>query len=109
MYADRLTDSMRKAISETNRRRAIQENYNKINNITPKTIVKKVHDIIHITVTPEEKKKIGLDKDPESMSRNEIVETIKKLEKEMKMAAMELQFERAAALRDEILELKKFL
>ncbi len=109
MYADRITDSMQRAISETNRRRAIQEEYNRIHGIIPTTIIKKVHDIIKATVTPEEKKNMGLDKDPESMSKDEIKDIIKKLDKEMKQAAMDLHFERAASLRDEILELKKFL
>ncbi|MCL2462363.1 MAG: excinuclease ABC subunit UvrB [Defluviitaleaceae bacterium] len=109
MYADGVTDSMRRAISETNRRRAIQEAYNEANGITPTTIVKKVHEIIRNTVAPEEKAKFGLDKDPESMSKDEILEAVKKLEKEMKKAAGDLQFERAASLRDEILALKKGL
>ena len=109
MYADGVTDSMRRAISETNRRRAMQEAYNKAHGIIPKTIVKKVHEIIRNTVAPEEKARFGLDKDPESMSKDEILEAIKKLEKEMKKAAGDLQFERAAAIRDEILELKKAL
>ncbi len=109
MYADKITDSMQRAINETSRRRAIQMEYNKLHGITPKTIIKKVHDIIHATITPDEKKTMGLDKDPESMGVNEIRDSIKKLEKEMKQAAMDLHFERAANLRDEIIALKKFL
>ena len=108
MYADRMTESMDYAISETNRRRAIQEAYNKANNITPRSIVKKIHERIRLTQGVEDKPQT-LAKDPESMSRDEIIASIKKLEKEMKSAAAELQFERAAALRDEILGLKKHM
>jgi len=108
MYADKMTDSMAYAIGETNRRRAIQEAYNRVNNITPRSIVKKVHERIRLTQEAEEKAKT-LAKDPESMSRDELVAAIKKLEKEMKQAAAELQFERAALLRDEILVLKKHM
>ncbi len=107
MYADVITDSMNRAITETNRRREIQERYNAEHGIVPKSITKKIHEIIHATIEPEEKAKIGLDKDPESMSREEILALIKKLEKEMKQAAADLQFERAALLRDEILKIKK--
>ncbi len=71
MYAEVMTDSMRRAINETNRRRSIQEEYNRVHGIVPKTIIKKVHDIIHVTETVDSKKKLGLDKDPESMSREE--------------------------------------
>jgi len=109
MYADRITDSMQRAISETNRRRGIQQEYNVVHGITPQSIVKKVHDIIYATESPEERPSAKLSKDPESMDKNEIMETIKKLDKQMKQAAMDLQFERAADIRDEVLELKKFL
>jgi len=109
MYADKMTDSMQRAISETNRRRAIQQEYNVLNVITPQSITKKIHDIIYATESPEERASAKLDKDPESMSADEIKEMIKKLDKQMKQAAMDLQFERAAQLRDEVLELKKFL
>ena len=109
MYADKMTNSMQRAIWETNRRRAIQEEYNTINGIVPKTIIKKVRELIKATMTPNEKISMGLSKDPESMDKEEISKVIKKLEKEMKQSAMDLQFERAASLRDEILELKKFL
>ncbi len=109
MYADNMTRSMEKAISETNRRRAIQQEYNEKNGITPQTIIKKVHDIIHATKREEEEKKEGLDKDPESMSREEMLVAIKKLEKAMKRAAQDLNFEDAAKLRDEILRIKKFM
>jgi len=107
MFADRMTDSMRKAISETNRRRAIQEEYNALHGITPKSIIKKIHDIIQITETVEEKKSMGLLKDPESMTKDEIKKLIEKLQREMKRASMDLQFERAAQIRDELVELKK--
>ncbi len=107
MYADVMTDSMDKAITETNRRRCIQQEYNKAHGITPQTIKKKVHDIIQITKTATEKQKFGLEKDPESMCVEELKQLIKKLDKEMKQAAMELQFERAAELRDKIKELKE--
>ena len=107
MYADVMTESMDKAITETNRRRAIQEAYNEEHGIIPQTIKKKVHDVIQITKAATEKQKFGLEKDPESMNADELNKLIKKLEKEMKQAAMELQFERAAELRDKILELKK--
>ena len=107
MYADVMTESMDKAITETNRRRSIQEAYNEAHGIIPQTIKKKVHDVIQITKAATEKQKFGLEKDPESMNVEELNKLIKKLEKEMKQAAMELQFERAAELRDKILELKK--
>lgn len=107
MYADVMTESMDKAITETNRRRSIQEAYNEAHGIIPQTIQKKVHDVIQITKAATEKQKFGLKKDPESMSVEELNKLIKKLDKEMKQAAMELQFERAAELRDKILELKK--
>ncbi|WP_458406924.1 excinuclease ABC subunit UvrB [Anaerotignum sp.] len=109
MYADVMTESMDKAITETNRRRSIQEAYNEEHGIIPQTIKKKVHDVIQITKAATEKQKFGLEKDPESMSVEELNKLIKKLDKEMKQAAMELQFERAAELRDKILELKKLL
>lgn len=108
MYADTITDSMRSAIDETRRRRAIQQKYNEEHHITPKTIHKKVSDLISIArdVAADEKK---LEKDPESMSPSEIEKLIRKLEKQMKTAAAELNFEMAAELRDRIVELRKFL
>lgn len=108
MYADKMTDSMQKAISETNRRRNIQEEYNEIHGITPRTITKKVHEIIKATesVAPNKKSK-KLDKDPESMTQKELLELIAKKEKEMKKYATDLMFEQASVLRDEIIELKK--
>lgn len=109
MYADVMTESMQKAIDETNRRRGIQQAYNEAHGITPQTIVKKVHDVIQITKAATEKQKFGLEKDPESMSEKELKKLIQTLDKEMKHAAMELQFERAAEFRDKILELKKLM
>lgn len=109
MYADVMMESMQKAIDETNRRRGIQQAYNEAHGITPQTIVKKVHDVIQITKAATEKQKFGLEKDPESMSEKELKKLIQTLDKEMKHAAMELQFERAAELRDKILELKKLM
>ncbi|MCL2388058.1 MAG: excinuclease ABC subunit UvrB [Defluviitaleaceae bacterium] len=106
MYADTITESMSKAINETNRRRAIQEDYNKTHNITPRSITKKIHERIQLTKSADVASPT-LAKDAESMSREEIVAAIKKLEKQMKQAAAELQFEQAAAIRDEILALKK--
>nr|WP_317359039.1 excinuclease ABC subunit UvrB [uncultured Tyzzerella sp.] len=108
MYAEKITDSMEKAITETNRRRNIQEEYNQLHGITPKTITKKVHEIIKATesVAPSKKSK-KLDKDPESMSQKELLELISKKEKEMKNYAADLMFEQASILRDEIVDLKK--
>ncbi|MCL2217093.1 MAG: excinuclease ABC subunit UvrB [Defluviitaleaceae bacterium] len=106
MYADTITESMANSIAETNRRRGIQEEYNRRNNITPRSIVKKVHERIQLTKSVENASPT-LAKDAESMSREEIVAAIKKLEKQMKQAAAELQFEQAATIRDEILDLKK--
>ena len=109
MYADKITDSMRRAISETNRRRQIQDEYNIAHNITPKTIVKKVRDIIRATKETEDKDKYSTQKDPESMDKKELQDMIEKITKEMKRAASDLQFEKAAGLRDELIELKKHL
>lgn len=109
MYADRITNSMEKAISETNRRRNIQEEHNRKHGIIPKTIIKKIHEVIQVTDTEEDKTVKGLEKDAESMSESEIKEEIKKLSKAMKQAATDLQFEKAAKIRDEILELKSYL
>ena len=109
MYADVLTDSMKRAIDETARRRKIQQEYNEIHGIVPKTIKKKVHDVIQATKAVDEKTKKGLEKDPESMSIDELKKYIKKLDKEMKLAASDLHFEKAAAIRDEIINLKKML
>ncbi|MEY8320365.1 excinuclease ABC subunit UvrB [Lachnospiraceae bacterium 46-61] len=107
LYADIITDSMHNAIAETQRRREIQQQYNEEHGIIPKTIEKKVYDIIQATKAVDEKQKFGFDKAPESMSQKELQIQIQKLQKEMKRAATELQFERAAELRDKIEELKK--
>ena len=109
MYADVMTESMDRAITETNRRRCLQQAHNEEHGIIPQTIQKKVHDVIQITKAATEKQKFGLEKDPESMSEKELKQLIAKLDKEMKHAALELQFERAAELRDKILEIKKLL
>ena len=108
MYADVMTDSMRNAIEETNRRREIQEAYNKEHGITPKTIQKSVRDLISISkkVAAQELK---MEKDPESMSRKELEKLVRDLEKQMKKAAAELNFEVAAELRDKLIDLKKML
>jgi len=109
MYADKITRSMTLAIDETNRRRAIQKAYNDTHGITPESIVKAVRDIIRISKAAEEKGSYTLKKDPESMDRFELEVLITKLSKEMKTAAADLQFEKAALLRDELLILKKQL
>jgi excinuclease ABC subunit B len=106
MYADRMTDSMDKAISETNRRRTIQMAYNECHGITPQTIRKKIHDIIEATKVAEQQATYLGKVDAKTMSKKDRVALIAKLEKEMKEAAKQLQFERAADLRDAILELK---
>ena len=108
MYADKITDSMRRAIDETNRRRAIQDKYNKEHGITPTTIKKKVRDIISISQKAQEDT-YEVAKDVESMNKKELQELIKKVQKDMKTAATELNFERAAELRDYMIELKKSL
>ena len=108
MYADVITDSMRRAIDETLRRRELQETYNKEHGITPKTIKKAVRDLISISkeVAKTQKK---LEKDMESMSREELEELSGKVQKQMKAAAADLNFEMAAELRDQMIELKKNL
>ncbi len=108
MYADTITDSMRRAIDETNRRRAVQEAYNEEHGITPQTIKKAVRDLISISkdIAREEKE---YEKDPESMSRKELEKLIGEVEKQMRKAAAELNFEAAAELRDKMIRLKKHL
>lgn len=108
MYADNMTDSMKKAISETERRRAIQEEYNKAHGITPTTIKKAIRDLIAVSkaVAKTEDK---LKKDPESMNRKELTKLISQVEKQMRAAAADLNFEQAAELRDKMIELKKNL
>lgn len=106
MYADTITESMHHAIEETERRRKIQEQYNKENGITPQTIKKAVRDLISISKEVAKTEKT-LEKDMESMSRKELEELIAKVQKQMKAAAAELNFEMAAELRDKMVELKK--
>ncbi len=108
MYADVITDSMKKAIEETRRRRKIQMKYNEEHGITPTTIQKSVRDLISISkkVASEE---LRFEKDPESMSKKELEKLIGSIEKQMKKAAAELNFEAAAELRDKRTELKKIL
>ena len=105
MYADDMTDSMNTAITETNRRRKIQQAYNVEHGITPQTIQKAVRDLISIskTIAKEEQR---FEKDPESMSREELEKLVREVEKQMKRAAADLNFEAAAELRDRMVELK---
>lgn len=109
MYADTITDSMRRAIDETNRRRAIQEKYNDEHGITPTSIRKAVRDLIRISQVVESPKRKGLDKDPESMDEKELKALIEHIKKKMHQAAVELNFEEAANLRDRMMELKAYL
>lgn len=105
MYADDMTDSMNVAITETNRRRKIQQAYNEEHGITPQTIRKAVRDLISISkaIAKEEQR---FEKDPESMSREELEKLVREVEKQMKRAAADLNFEAAAELRDRMVELK---
>ena len=108
MYADKITDSMRVAIDETNRRRDIQMKYNKEHGITPKTIIKAVRDLI--SISKEVDKKINdIEKDPESMDSKEIRKLIDKLTKKMQKAAADFDFESAIEFRDKIADLRKYL
>ena len=109
MYADNMTRSMQSAISETNRRRQIQEAYNEEHGIIPQTIKKDIRDLIVATKTAAKNEEFFKEKDPESMSKDELEKTIDKVEKEMKKAARDLQFERAAELRDTLIKLKQIL
>ena len=111
MYADTMTDSMRVAIDETERRRKIQQAYNEAHGITPMTIKKAVRDLISISKAEEEDqpKRLKLKKDPESMSEKELMALIGEVQKKMQKAAAELNFEQAAVLRDQMMELKKQL
>lgn len=109
MYADNMTRSMQSAISETNRRRQIQEAYNEEHGIVPQTIKKDIRDLIVATKTTAKNEEFFKEKDPESMSKDELEKTIAKVEKEMKKAARDLQFERAAELRDTLIKLKQIL
>lgn len=105
MYADNMTDSMRNAITETNRRRSIQEKYNEEHGITPQTIKKAVRDVISISKQIA-KEEMQFEKDPESMNRKELEKLIKNVDKEMRKAAADLNFEIAAQLRDKLKEFK---
>ena len=108
MYADTITDSMRAAIDETNRRREIQQKYNEEHGITPQTIKKAVRDLIAISKaasTSDEEFR----KDPESMDARELEKLAKELTKKMRQAAAELNFEEAAKLRDRMKEVKQML
>lgn len=106
MYADTITDSMRHAIDETNRRRKIQDAYNKEHGITPQSIKKDIRDLISLDTGESVTAKKEREKDPESMTKKELNAEIARLTKKMNKAAMELNFERAAVLRDELKELK---
>lgn len=108
MYADKVTDSMRVAIEETNRRRAIQQRYNEEHGITPTTIKKSVRDLIAISKAAIEAEK-DFKKDPESMDVKELEKLAKELTKKMHQAAAELNFEEAAKLRDRMVQVKKML
>ena len=108
MYADVMTDSMKKATQETERRRNIQEAYNKEHGITPTTIKKAVRDLITVSKAVAETE-VKLKKDPESMSCKELMKLIAQVEKQMRAAAADLNFEQAAELRDKMLELKRNL
>ena len=108
MYADTMTDSMKRAIDETNRRRKIQQEYNEEHGITPQTIKKAVRDLIAVSKAIAETEN-QMAKDPESMTRDELTALIKKVEKQMRSAAADLNFEQAAELRDKMIELKKAL
>ncbi|HYF82669.1 MAG TPA: excinuclease ABC subunit UvrB [Clostridia bacterium] len=107
MYADKITESMKKAISETNRRRRIQIDYNEEHGIEPQTIRKAIHDVIEATTVAEESAKYGVKDDIEHLRKEDIVRLISALEEEMKDCARAMQYERAAELRDKIVELRQ--
>ena len=110
MYADTITESMRVAIEETKRRREIQRAYNEEHGITPTSIKKAVRDLISISRSEEEPVRgLKLEKEPESMSEKELLKLIGEIQKKMQRAAAELNFEQAAMLRDQMMELKKYL
>lgn len=106
MYADKITDSMQYAIDETERRRKIQQAYNEEHGITPKTIRKKIHDVISATVETDEENEKEQKVVPKKLTKKEREKTIENIEKEMKQAAKDLDFERATGLRDMLFELK---
>lgn len=109
MYADNMTDSMKAAIDETNRRREIQQRYNEDHGITPKTIQKAVRELISISRAAQPQDTLKLDKDYESMSRKELEKVAREIEKNMHRAAAELNFEEAAKLRDQMIEVRKHI
>ena len=109
MYADVMTDSMRNAINETNRRRSIQQKYNEEHGITPQTIKKAVRDLIRISKKVEETETGDIQKDIESMNQKELEQLVRKIKKKMNTAAAELNFELAASLRDQMLEIRKLM
>ena len=109
MYADTITESMQICIDETNRRRSIQEAYNKEHGITPTTIKKAIRDVIRISSTEEEKDDLKDLKEVESMSKAELEKEIVEISKKIKKAAAELDFERCVILRDRMMEMKKEL
>ena len=106
MYGDKITDSMRYALDETERRRSIQQAYNEKYNITPTTINKKIHDVISATVETDETNEAKRTEVPKKMTKKEREKTIDNIEKEMKQAAKDLDFEKATELRDMLFELK---
>ena len=108
MYADTMTDSMRQAIDETRRRRQLQDAYNQEHGITPTTIKKAVRDLIAVSKAVAETE-VKLAQDPESMNKKELTKLISQVEKQMRAAAADLNFEQAAQLRDKMIELKKSL
>ena len=120
MYADRITDSMRRAIDETNRRRGVQESYNREHGISPRSIIKAVHDITQRVATetaasslaePGPVYDVGGETIPslQALPRPERLRLIKELEKQMQEAARQLEFEQAAVIRDQIMELRRSL
>src|SRR5699024_12708450 len=106
MYGDKITDSMRYALDETERRRSIQKEYNEKYNITPTTINKKIHDVISATVETDETNEQQRTEVPKKMTKKEREKTIANKEKEIKRAAKDIDFEKATELRDKFLELK---
>lgn len=109
LYADMMTGSMQRALDETNRRREIQSAYNEVHGIVPKSITKKVHDVIRATLAVEEEIDDRLAVEPESMSKEELKKNIAALKDAMRKAASELRFEEAALMRDQIIEMKTAL
>ena len=108
MYADKITDSMKRALEETERRRSIQQKYNKEHGITPTTIQKSVRELISVSkkVAQEE---LNFKRDPSSMNEKELTKLIADIQKKMQKAAADLNFEAAAEYRDKMIELKKML